>query len=170
MALVICNPDEYTATLSLIQQFGSAHGLSAFPMRTTVLNAIDFINSTWSAALIPVVLLLLTLILSIISYMSLSFETSRQDFGVMRGMGASPRHLGKTIMMQAIVVSIWPSMAGIIFGLIVSLWFFMPSAVAVPSAIIVSVAALFALLFMAFLIATLVSSRLFRKRVLEIIQ
>jgi len=169
MALVRCDPDEYATTLSLIQQFASAHGLSVFPMGTTVLNAINFIHSIWLAALLPIILLLLTLILSIVSYMSLSFETNKQDFGVMRGIGASPRHLRKTIIMQGIIVSIWPSIAGIISGLIISLWFFIPSAVAVPSSILVSIAALLILLFSAFLIGSTVSSRICRKRVMDII-
>nr|MDO8097798.1 hypothetical protein [Candidatus Njordarchaeota archaeon] len=170
MALVKCNPEDYSTTLSLIQQFASTHGLSAFPMKTTVLNAINFIHSTWLLALSPVILLLLTLILSIVSYMSLSFETSKQDFGVMRGIGASPRHLRKIIMMQSIIVSVWPSVAGIISGLIVSLWFFIPSAVAMPSSILVSIATLLILLFSAFLIASTVSSHVCWKRVMEIMR
>jgi ABC-type antimicrobial peptide transport system permease subunit len=170
MALVECNATEYATTLSLIQQVASAHGLSAIPVKTTVLDAINFIHSTWLAALLPVALLLLTLVLSIVSYMSISFETNKQDFGVMRGIGASPGHIKKTLVMQSIIVSLWPSIAGIVIGLILSVWFFIPSAVAVPSSIAISIMALFILLFSAFIIASIASSRICSKRVMNIIR
>jgi ABC-type antimicrobial peptide transport system permease subunit len=170
MVLVECNPAEYATTLSLIQQVASANGLSAIPMKTTVLNTMNSIHSTWLAALLPVLLLLLTLVLSIVSYMSISFETNKQDFGVMRGIGASPRHIRKTLVMQSIIVSLWPSIAGIIFGLIISVWFFIPSAVAVPSSIAISIIVLLAVLFSAFAIASIASSRVCEKRVMNIIR
>jgi ABC-type lipoprotein release transport system permease subunit len=170
MALIRCKPDNYTATLSLIRNQVAPYGLSAFPMRTTVLNLVNYVHTTWLVAFVPVILLLSTLTLGVISYMNLAFETGKRDFGIMRGVGASPRHIRRTIMMQGIIVSTWPGIAGIVAGLIVSYWFFMPAAIASPLSILASMVILLLLLFSASILASLISSRASRKPIIQIIR
>ncbi|WXG45962.1 MAG: ABC transporter permease [Candidatus Atabeyarchaeum deiterrae] len=171
MALVRCNPNSYASTLSIIQNNLTKYGLSAFPMRPVVLDLIDYVHSTWLTALVPAILLILTLILSVISYINLTFETEKRDFGVMRGIGATPRHIRKTIMTQGIVVSAWPGVAGILTGLIISLWFLVPAATASLLSIILSIALLLALLFSASVLASsIISRRTSRKPTMEIIR
>ncbi len=170
MALIKCMPDNYTATLSLIKNLVAPYGLSAFSMRTTVLNLVNYVHTTWFVAFAPVILLILTLTLGVMSYMDLAFETAKRDFGIMRGVGASPKHVRKTVMVQGIIVSTWPGIAGIVAGLIVSYWFFMPSAIASPFSILASMVILLLLLFSASILASIISSRASRKPIVQIIR
>jgi ABC-type lipoprotein release transport system permease subunit len=170
MALIKCKPDNYTATLSLIRNQVAPYGLSAFSMRTTVLNLVNYVHTTWLVAFLPVILLLSTLTLGVISYMNLAFETGKRDFGIMRGVGASPKHIRRTIMMQGIIVSTWPGIAGIVAGLIVSYWFFMPAAIASTLSILASMVILLLLLFSASILASIISSRASRRPIIQIIR
>jgi hypothetical protein len=169
MMLVKCNPIDYSATLTLINNTVAKYGLSAFPMGPTVQRLIDFVNFTWLMALIPVALLLLTLVMGVLSYMNLAFEKSRRDFGIMRAMGAPPSHIRRTMLRQGIIVSTWPGISGIVGGLIVSYWFFLPAATATPFSMLVSIGFLLLLLFSALILASIISSRASRKPTIQII-
>jgi ABC-type lipoprotein release transport system permease subunit len=170
VVLVKCDPSTYTNTLTRIQNMVGKYGLSAFPMSQPVRSAIDFVNLTWFVALIPVVLLLLTLTMSEVSYTDIAFETSRRDFGVMRGIGVSPKHTRKTILRQGVIVSTWPGIAGIATGLIVAIYFFIPAAVVSPLSILISMLLLMLLLFSASFVASIVTTHTSKKPVIEIMR
>jgi ABC-type antimicrobial peptide transport system permease subunit len=170
MMLVKCDPGSYSETLALIQNTVVKYGLSAFPMAQTVHNLSNFVNFTWVVSLIPVLLLLLTLAAGVISYMNIAFETERKDFGIMRGVGAPPKHTRRTILNQGIIVSLWPGVSGIIIGLIVAIWFFIPAAVFSPLLVLTSSALLMLLLFSSSFIASVISSRVSKKPIIEIMK
>ena len=170
MALVKCDPNSYSDTLSSIRSIVDKYGLSAFSMAQIVRNTSNFVNFTWLISLIPVFLLLLTLVMGVISYMNLAFETERKDFAVMRGIGASPKHTRRTILSQGIVVSMWPGISGTIIGMMVAIWFFIPAAAFSPLLVLIVMAVLMLLLFSASLVASIIASRVSKKSIIEIMK
>jgi ABC-type antimicrobial peptide transport system permease subunit len=170
MALIKCDPSSYTDTLTSIRNTVSKYGLSAFPMAQTVRNLTNFVNFTWLVSLIPVILLLLTLSMGVISYMNVAFETGRRDFGVMRGIGAPPKHTRRTILSQAIIVSMWPGVSGVLIGTMVAIWFFIPAAVFSPLIVVIVMVLLMLLLFSASFVASIISSRVSKKPIIDIMR
>jgi ABC-type antimicrobial peptide transport system permease subunit len=170
MMLVKCDPSTYSGTLTLINNTVAKYGFSAFPMGPTVQRLIDFVNFAWLMAFVPVALLLLTLVMGVLSYMNLAYEKSRRDFGIMRAMGAPPSHIRRTMLRQGIIVSTWPGISGIVGGLIISYWFFLPAVQASPFSMIVSIGLLLLLLFSASILASIISSRASRKPIIQIIR
>jgi ABC-type antimicrobial peptide transport system permease subunit len=170
MALIKCDPSSYPDTLASIRNAVNKYGLSAFPMAQTVRNLSNFVNFTWLVSLIPVILLLLTLAMGVISYMNIAFETGRRDFGVMRGIGAPPKHTRRTILSQGIIVSMWPGISGIIIGMMVAIWFFIPAAVFSPLLVLAVMVLLMLLLFSASFVASVIASRVSKKPIIEIMK
>jgi putative ABC transport system permease protein len=168
--LIKCDPSSYSETLTLVQNDVAKYGLSAFSMGPVVQSLNNFVNLTWLVALIPVILLLSTLVMGVVSYMNLAFETSRRDFGIMRGIGASPKYIGRTILRQGIIVSTWPGISGIIIGLTVAVYFFIPAAVVTPLLMLISITLLMLLLFFSSFVASILSSRVSKKPAIQIIK
>lgn len=169
MILVKCNTDTYSDTLALINNTVAKYGFSAFPIAPVVHRLIAYVNFAWLAALVPVVLLLLALVMGVLSYMNLAFEKSKRDFGIMRAMGAPPNHIRKTMLRQGIIISTWPGISGIVAGLIVAYWFLLPEVTVSPLSMLLSAGLLVLILFSASIIASIVSSRASRRPVIEII-
>jgi ABC-type antimicrobial peptide transport system permease subunit len=108
--------------------------------------------------------------MGVVSYMNLAFEMSRRDFGIMRGIGAPPKHIKKTILRQGMIVSLWPGISGIIVGLTVAVYFFIPAAVVTPLLMLISMTSLLLLLFLASFVASLISTRVSRKAPIEMMK
>ena len=102
--------------------------------------------------------------------MNLAFEKSKRDFGIMRAIGAPPSHVRKTMFRQGIIVSTWPGISGIVTGLIISYWFFLPEVSVSALSISVSMGLLILLLFSASALASIISSRASRRPAIEIIR
>jgi ABC-type antimicrobial peptide transport system permease subunit len=168
--LIKCDPSSYSETVTLVQNDVAKYGLSALSMGPVVHSLNNFVNLTWLVALIPVILLLSTLVMGVVSYMNLAFETNRRDFGIMRGIGASPKYIRRTILRQGIIVSTWPGISGIIIGFTVAVYFFIPAAVVTPLLMLISITLLMLLLFFSSFVASALSYRVSRKPAIEIIK
>lgn len=168
--LIKPDPSNYSGTLTQVRNNVTKYGLSAYSMSPIVQNLNNFLNFTWLVALIPVIMLILTLMMGVVSYMNLAFETSKRDFGIMRGIGATPKHTRRTILRQGVIVSTWPGISGIVVGLIVAVYFFIPEAVVTPLLVVVSITLLMALLYSASLVASVFTSRFSSKPVIDIMR
>jgi ABC-type lipoprotein release transport system permease subunit len=169
MVLVNCSESIYSDTLMAINKTVAKYGFSAFPLAPVVHHLTDYVNFAWLVALIPVVLLFLTLVIGVLSYMNLAFEKSRRDFGIMRAIGAPPSHIRRTMLRQGIIVSMWPGISGIVTGLIVAYWFLLPEVTVSILWLLVSIGLLL-LLFSASVLASIISSRVARKPAIQIIR
>jgi ABC-type antimicrobial peptide transport system permease subunit len=168
MVLVKCDASTYSETLSLINNTVSKYGFSAFSMGPVVDRLINYVNFAWLSAFVPIILLLLTLVMGVLSYMNLAFEKSKRDFGIMRTVGAPPSLIRRTMLRQGIIISTWPGIAGIIAGLTLAYWLLLPGVAVSLFSVLVSIG-LCLLLFSASILSSFISARASRKRIIEII-
>jgi ABC-type antimicrobial peptide transport system permease subunit len=168
MVLVKCDSSTYSETLRQINDTVSRYGFSAFRMGSVVDHLINYVNFAWLSAFVPVILLLLTLVMDVLSYMNLAFEKSKRDFGIMRTVGAPPSLIRRTMLRQGVIISTWPGISGIIAGLTLSYWLLLPGVAVSLFSILVSIG-LCLLLFSASILSSFISARASRKRIIEII-
>lgn len=101
---------------SLIQ--GINPDLDVYELVDTVNSNINFLSSTWSTILIVPLLSLALATLCLASYMMLGIEEQRQEFAVLRAVGAKPRLITNIVAIQSCIVMFSSLGVGLSFGII----------------------------------------------------
>jgi ABC-type antimicrobial peptide transport system permease subunit len=97
----------------------------ALELQETLNNSLDFLSYIWSTVMFMPLIVLVTASLSLLCYVLLAINDQRQEFGIMRAIGANPGTVAKIISMQSFIVLISSYAAGVAIGIILTLMILM---------------------------------------------
>jgi putative ABC transport system permease protein len=113
---------------------------SVFELDEVLNKNLDFLGSMWSTIMLLPVFTLTSAALCLIGYIMLSVDEQRQEFAILRAIGAKPKTVIVILAIQSIIVLLSSFAVGISFGVITTLLILMPHPV-VTSITIIEVAA-----------------------------
>jgi ABC-type antimicrobial peptide transport system permease subunit len=87
---------------------------------------LSFLGYIWSTIMFLPLISLFAASLCLIAYVMLTITEQRQEFGVLRALGANPKTIVKIVSGQSLVVLLSSCAAGIAFGIIVTLLILVP--------------------------------------------
>jgi len=87
---------------------------------------LSFLDYIWSTIMFLPLISLFAASLCLIAYVMLTITEQRQEFGVLRALGANPKTIVKIVSGQSLVVLLSSCSAGIAFGIIVTLLILIP--------------------------------------------
>ena len=87
---------------------------------------LSFLGYIWSTIMFLPLISLFSASLCLIAYVMLTITDQRQEFGVLRALGANPKTIVKIVSGQSLVVLLSSCAAGIAFGIIVTLLILVP--------------------------------------------
>jgi ABC-type antimicrobial peptide transport system permease subunit len=87
---------------------------------------LSFVGYIWSTIMFLPVISLFAASLCLIAYVVLTITEQRQEFGVLRALGANPKTIVKIVSGQSLVVLLSSCAAGIAFGIIITLLILIP--------------------------------------------
>jgi len=87
---------------------------------------LSFLSFIWSTIMFLPLISLFAASLCLIAYVMLTITEQRQEFGVLRALGANPKTIIKIVSGQSLVVLLSSCAAGIAFGIIVTLLILVP--------------------------------------------
>lgn len=96
-------------------------GFQVYDLDETVNKSIGFLNFLWSTIMFLPLLSLITASLSLLGYVMLTINEQRQDFGILRALGAKPRTVLAIVTAQSLIVLLGSYAVGIAFGVITTL-------------------------------------------------
>jgi putative ABC transport system permease protein len=131
--------------------------------------SLGFLSYVWSSLMLLPLFSLVAASLCLVGYVMLSITEQRQEFGTLRAIGARPGSIVKIVAGHSFIVSIASCMAGIAFGIIVTLMILIPEP-NVTGTTVIEIAAWLLIAFAGtFIFSLLPAVRFARKPVLEII-
>jgi ABC-type antimicrobial peptide transport system permease subunit len=87
---------------------------------------LGFLSNIWSVIMFLPLLSLVAVSLCLMGYVTLSLNEQRQEFGVLRALGAKPRTVLKIVSWQSLVVLLSSYVVGVAFGIIVTMLILVP--------------------------------------------
>jgi len=87
---------------------------------------LSFLSYIWSTIMFLPLISLFAASLCLIAYVMLTITEQRQEFGVLRALGANPKTIVKIVSGQSLVVLLSSCAAGIAFGIIITLLILVP--------------------------------------------
>jgi putative ABC transport system permease protein len=87
---------------------------------------LSFVGYIWSTIMFLPLISLFAASLCLIAYVMLTITEQRQEFGVLRALGANPKTIVKIVSGQSLVVLLSSCAAGIAFGIIITLLILIP--------------------------------------------
>jgi ABC-type antimicrobial peptide transport system permease subunit len=87
---------------------------------------LSFLGYIWSTIMFLPLVSLFSASLCLIAYVMLTITEQRQEFGVLRALGANPKTIVKIVSGQSLVVLLSSCAAGIAFGIIITLLILIP--------------------------------------------
>jgi ABC-type antimicrobial peptide transport system permease subunit len=87
---------------------------------------LSFVGYIWSMIMFLPLISLFAASLCLIAYITLTITEQRQEFGVLRALGANPKTIVKIVSGQSLVVLLSSCAAGIAFGIIITLLILIP--------------------------------------------
>jgi ABC-type antimicrobial peptide transport system permease subunit len=87
---------------------------------------LSFLGYIWSTIMFLPLISLFAASLCLIAYVMLTITEQRQEFGVLRALGANPKTIVKIVSGQSLVVLLSSCAAGIAFGIIITLLILIP--------------------------------------------
>ncbi len=128
---------------------------------------LSFLGGFWSTIMLVPILSLCAAALCMISYVFLTINEQRQEFGILRAVGAKPRAVIKIVTAQNLIVLLASWSTGIAVGIIVTLLILIPEPF-VTSSTIVEIAAWLSVALAAIFVSSLYPAlRFARKPILE---
>jgi ABC-type antimicrobial peptide transport system permease subunit len=98
----------------------------AFDLNEVLDKNLSFLGYIWSTIMFLPLISLFAASLCLIAYVMLTITEQRQEFGVLRALGANPKTIVKIVSGQSLVVLLSSCAAGIAFGIIVTLLILVP--------------------------------------------
>ncbi len=98
--------------------------------------SLSFLDFIWSTIMFLPLLSLITASLSLLGYVMLTINEQRQEFGVLRALGAKPRTVLSIVSAQSLIVLLASYAVGIAFGTITTLLILMQNPLVTPYTVI----------------------------------
>jgi len=95
-----------------------------------------FLNTIWSTLMLLPILSLAAAAVSLMGYVALTVGEQRQEFGILRALGARPRTVARIVMLQNLLVLLSSWAAGVALGIITTLLVLIPQPVVASNNII----------------------------------
>ncbi|HVP16286.1 MAG TPA: FtsX-like permease family protein [candidate division Zixibacteria bacterium] len=96
-------------------------GFQVYDLDEVVKKSVDFLNFLWSTIMFLPLFSLITASLSLLGYVMLTINEQRQEFGILRALGAKPRNVLAIVSAQSLIVLLGSYAVGIAFGVITTL-------------------------------------------------
>jgi ABC-type antimicrobial peptide transport system permease subunit len=129
IVMVKTNPSaNHTAVLNYIR--AEVKGLNSdfevFDLNEVLDKNLSVLGYIWSTIMFLPLISLFAASLCLIAYVMLTITEQRQEFGVLRALGANPKTIVKIVSGQSLVVLLSSCAAGIAFGIIITLLILVP--------------------------------------------
>ncbi len=129
IVMVKTNPSaNRTAVLNYIR--AEVKGLNSefevFDLNEVLDKNLSFLGYIWSTIMFLPLISLFAASLCLIAYVMLTITEQRQEFGVLRALGANPKTIVKIVSGQSLVVLLSSCATGIAFGIIITLLILIP--------------------------------------------
>jgi ABC-type antimicrobial peptide transport system permease subunit len=128
---------------------------------------LGFVGYIWSTIMFLPLLSLFAASLCLIGYVTLTISEQRQEYGVMRALGARPRTVMSIVAAQSFIVSIGSFAAGLAFGIIITLLILIPDPVVTIYTVIEIAGWMLAALALTFCFSVYPAARFARRPLLE---
>jgi len=99
----------------------NATGFQVFELNSVLDKSLGFLGFIWTTIMFLPLLSLVTASLSLLGYVMLTINEQRQEFGVLRALGAKPRTVLAMVSAQSLIVLLGSYAVGIAFGTIPTL-------------------------------------------------
>jgi ABC-type antimicrobial peptide transport system permease subunit len=143
--------------------------LTVFELNEVLEKNLEFLGSTWSTVTLLPLFTLTSATLCLIAYIMLAVDEQRQEFAILRAIGAKPQAIVNILAVQSMIVLLSSCAVGVSLGIITTLLILVPQPV-VTSFTIVEVAAwLFAALIGMLILSLYPAAKLAKNPILKII-
>jgi len=143
--------------------------LNVFPLSSVIEKDTAFLASNWQTIMIMPFFTLAAAALCMVSYMMLAVDEQRQEFAVLRSVGAKPKFVVSVLALQSIVLLLSSFGIGVSFGTIITLLILMTQPLVTGFTILEITALLFAALAGILILSLYPAFRLARTSILKII-
>jgi len=110
--------------------------LQVLELNDALNKSLSFLDFIWSTIMFLPLLSLITASLSLLGYVMLTINEQRQEFGVLRALGAKPRTVLSIVSAQSLIVLLASYAVGIAFGTITTLLILMQNPLVTPYTVI----------------------------------
>jgi ABC-type antimicrobial peptide transport system permease subunit len=142
--------------------------LEVFELNEELDRETGFIGYIWSAIMLLPLFALSAASLCLIGYVTLTIDEQRQEFGVLRAVGAKPRTIVKIVALQSLLILISSCATGIALGIMATLLVLIPEPMVTSYTIVEIAAWLSVALIIVFLLSLYPALKFARKPILEI--
>jgi putative ABC transport system permease protein len=104
-----------------IETVASNAGLQVLDIGDITNKDTSFLNVLWTSIILLPSFSLITASLSLVGYISLSINEQRQEFGILRALGAKPTSVLGMVSVQSLFVLLGSYAVGVAFGIIATL-------------------------------------------------
>jgi len=144
-------------------------GLEIYQLDESADKSVEFLNFLWSTIMFLPLFILIAASLSLLGYVMLSINEQRQEFGVLRALGARPKNVIALVSSQSLIVLLGSYSVGVAFGIITTLLILVQQPI-VKTYTVIEIAAWLVLAFVATFAASVYPAMRFaRKPLLETI-
>jgi putative ABC transport system permease protein len=130
---------------------------------------VNFLGFSWSMIMFVPLFSLASASLCLIAYVMLAISEQRQEFGVLRAVGAKPKTIIKIVSAQSLMVLLSSCAIGIAFGTMITLLILVPNPLVTFYTILEIAGLLLAALTVIFILALYPAIRFAKKPILEIL-
>jgi ABC-type antimicrobial peptide transport system permease subunit len=106
------------------------------PLDNIVAKQSGFLSYLWSTIMLLPLLCLAAAAISLIGYVALTVSEQRQEFGILRAVGAKPRTVVKIVMLQNLLVLLSSWATGVALGIITTLLILIPQPIVTSGTVI----------------------------------
>ena len=110
-----------TETLDRLNETVGSEGFQVYDLDEAVNKSVGFLSFLWSTVMFLPLLSLVTASLSLLGYFMLTINEQRQEFGILRALGAKPRTVLAIVSVQSLIVLFGSYAVGIALGIITTL-------------------------------------------------
>jgi ABC-type antimicrobial peptide transport system permease subunit len=171
--IILIRLDQFSSraeALSEIQaavQATNASDFEVFELDEVVDKTLSFLGSIWSTIMFVPLFSLITASLSLIGYVMLSLNDQRQEFGILRALGAKPQTILALVFTQSLIVLSASYAIGIALGVVTTLLILVENPTVAPYTIVVVSGWLFLAFVVTFASSIYPAIRFARKPLLE---
>jgi ABC-type lipoprotein release transport system permease subunit len=138
-------------------------------LNTILEKSLAFLGLQWSAIMFLPFCALASAVPCFIGYVVLALTEQRQEFGVLRALGAKPRTILKVVAVQNLVVLFSSYACGVAFGIIITLLILVPNPLVTSFTVLQIAGLLSTALAATFLVSLYPAIKLNRKSILEML-
>jgi ABC-type antimicrobial peptide transport system permease subunit len=161
--------DRSSVITQIQERLANAHSdLTVFELNEALENNVGFLGTIWSVIMFLPLFSLVAATLCLIGYLVLAIDEQRQEFAVLRAMGAKPKTVVGILAVQSLIVLFSSFSVGISLGVMGTLIILMVQPVVTSFAILEIAGWLFAALFGMFLVSLWPAVRFAKKPILKI--